>query len=152
MYDELLDDENKNKDKESGSKTPSSSKKTKKDKKKKKGQEGQQGRQGEVRREGQGQAKIRQKPEKTPEKSRRPMSDDEGSDAPKASKPKKVLRTVAQCCRDKWAWDYDRVTDYRQRVNISIHTLAEGRHYDDHTNYIRQLMAEPAYRVERDEY
>ena len=37
------------------------------------------------------------------------------------------------------------MTDYRQRVNISIHTLAEGRHYDNHTNYIRQLMAEPAY-------
>ena len=76
---------------------------------------------------------------KTPEKTGRNPSGDENSETPSKSK-KKPIRTVQECRRDKWASDSPLAIGYRQRRAISIHRLPEGRNYDDHTDYIRQLM------------
>ena len=65
---------------------------------------------------------------------------------PKASKSKKkTVRTLSECRGDKWSLDYPRVVSYRQRMGISVHTLPEGRNFDDHTDYIRQLLRDPDY-------
>ena len=76
---------------------------------------------------------------KTPEKTGHNPSGDENSETPSKSK-RKPIRTVQECRRDKWASDSPLVIRYHQRRAISMHHLPEGRNYDDHTDYIHQLM------------
>ena len=74
-----------------------------------------------------------------PEKTGRNPSGDENSETPSKSK-KKPIQTVQECRRDKWVSDSPLAIRYRQHQAISIHHLPEGCNYDDHTDYIRQLM------------
>ena len=76
---------------------------------------------------------------KVPEKTDRNPSGDENLETPTKSK-KKPIWTVQECRRDKWASDLPLVIGYCQCRAISIHNLPEGRNFDDHTDYIRQLI------------
>ena len=79
--------------------------------------------------------------QKTPEKTRCDPSGGENLDV--ATMPKsrrKPIRTAKECQQDKWASDSPLVISYRQHRGIFIHTLPEGHNFDDHTDYIRQLM------------
>ena len=158
MYDKLLSEEKKDDSRGSQSEatkakmSSSSSKKAKKDKKKKskkskKDKKDKKEKSNKKDVKDQDKPKSDKKPEKkTPEKSGCNVSNDKALDVPKVSRPKKkTFRTIPQCHQDKWASDYDRVVEYRQCVGISVHTLAEGCHYNNHTDYIRQLMRELAH-------
>ena len=84
--------------------------------------------------------KKKKTPEKkTPEKTSRNPSGDENSETPTKSK-KKPIWTVQECRKDKWASDSPLAIGYHQCRAISIHNLPEGCNFDDHTDYIRQLM------------
>ena len=79
--------------------------------------------------------------QKTPEKTRRDPSGGENSDVAKMPKSRrKPIRMAKECRQDKWASDSPLAISYRQRRGIFIHTLPEGCNFDDHTDYIRQLM------------
>ena len=85
--------------------------------------------------------KMKASEQKTPEKTRRDLSGGENSDV--ATMPKsrrKPIRTAKECRQDKWASDSPLAISYRQHRGIFIHTLPEGRNFDDHTDYIWQLM------------
>ena len=79
-------------------------------------------------------------PKKASSKAKSDQSEGEDSDNPPAGKSKKKVRTRAECRADKWEQDLESVTRYRQRMDISVHTLAEGRNFADHTDYVNQLM------------
>ena len=79
--------------------------------------------------------------QKTPEKTRRDPSGGENSDVVTTPKSRrKPIRMAKECQQDKWASDSPLAISYRQCRGIFIHTLPEGRNFDDHTDYIRQLM------------
>ena len=78
---------------------------------------------------------------KTPEKTRRNASDSENSETTTMPKSKKKpICTVQECQKDKWVSDLPEIISYRQRMGIFTQNLPEGRNFDDHTDYIRQLM------------
>ena len=79
--------------------------------------------------------------QKTPEKTRRNPSGGENSDVATTPKSRrKPIWTAKECRQDKWVSDSPLAISYCQRRGIFIHTLPEGRNFDDHTDYIRQLM------------
>ena len=85
--------------------------------------------------------KMKAPEQKTPEKTRRDPSGGENSDVAMTPKSRrKPIGTAKECRQDKWASDSPLAISYRQRRGIFIHTLPEGRNFDDHTDYIRQLM------------
>ena len=78
---------------------------------------------------------------KMPEKTKCDPSGDENSETPTTPKSKKKpIRMLQECRRDKWASDSPLAISYRQRQAIFIHNLPEGHNYDDHTDFIRQLI------------
>ena len=78
---------------------------------------------------------------KTPEKTRRNASDGENSETTATPKSKKKpIRSIQECQRDKWVSDLPEIISYCQRMGIFTQNLPEGHNYDDHTDYIRQLM------------
>ena len=79
--------------------------------------------------------------QKTPEKTRHDPSGGENSDVAMTPKSRrKPIRTAKECQQDKWASDSPLAISYHQHRSIFIHTLLEGCNFDDHTDYIRQLM------------
>ena len=80
---------------------------------------------------------------KTPKKTKLNRSDGEGSGMPAMPKSrKKPIRTVQQCQADKWVADLPSTISYCQQMGISIHNLPEGHNYDNHTDYVRQLLCQ----------
>ena len=76
-----------------------------------------------------------------PEKTRRNTSDGENSETTTMPKSKKKpICTVQECQKDKWVLDLPEIISYRQRIGIFTQNLPEGCNFDDHTDYIRQLM------------
>ena len=85
---------------------------------------------------------------KTPEKAEHPQTGDESSEATsKTPSKKKPIRSLQECRWDKWASTTPLAIRYRQRRAISVHQLSEGCNYDDHTDYIRQLMCQESLGV-----
>ena len=75
-----------------------------------------------------------------PEKTRCNVSDGEDSEMTATPKSKKKIRSIQECCKDKWASDLPEIISYCQCVGIFTQNLPEGRNYTDHTDYIWQLM------------
>ena len=74
-------------------------------------------------------------------KTRRDPSGGENSDVATTPKSRRKPFWMAKECRqDKWASDSPLAISYRQCRGIFIHTLPEGHNFNDHTDYIRQLM------------
>ena len=82
-------------------------------------------------------------PKKAPSKAKSDQSEGEDSETPPTPKSKKKIRSRAECRANKWADDFESVICYRQRMDISVHSLAEGRNFADHTDYVCQLMHQP---------
>ena len=79
--------------------------------------------------------------QKTPEKTRCDPSGGENSDVATTPKSRrKPIQMAKECRQDKWASDSPLAISYRQCRGIFIHTLPEGRNFNNHTDYIQQLM------------
>ena len=128
-------------------------KKTKKTKKKSKGSEEKIGKKekakekdkkesiGEKKTSEDKTPKMKAPEQKMPEKTRHDPSGGENSDVATTPKSRrKPIQTAKECRQDKWASDSPLAISYHQCRGIFIHTLLEGHNFDDHTDYIRQLM------------
>ena len=79
--------------------------------------------------------------QKMPEKTRCDPSGGENSDVATTPKSRrKPIQMAKECRQDKWTSDSPLAISYRQHRGIFIHTLPEGHNFDDHTDYIQQLM------------